>query len=228
MDIVDLCGSGAEYEEIKGGIRLEIKSAALAIIGDLETRFLKLDVVTGFCIMDPKFWRLHGFRDTRSGRKELEILLDHFDVEKTVGCQVHSPIVDSEAARSELAHFGSMMKSYSYRSTWAAQLKVLKGSTARVELPNMTKLLEIILVVPFQSVHTERGFSACNRIKNRLCNRLLEPHLNACARVGVEKVPLRMVDFEEVKIVRRDMKSRYRLIDDHTSEMAKTIEKEEG
>ena len=36
------------------------------------------------------------------------------------------------------------------------------------------------------------------------------------------------MDFEEVKVVWRDMKSRYRLIDDHTSEMAKTIEKEEG
>ena len=63
--------------------------------------------------MDPKFWRLHGLKDTRSDRKELEILLDHFGVEKSVGCQVHLPIVDSEAARSELAHLGSMMKSYS-------------------------------------------------------------------------------------------------------------------
>ena len=125
----------------------------------------------------------------------LRILLDHFGVDKTVGCQVHSPIVDSEAARSELEHFGSMMKSYSDCSTWAAQVKVLEDSTARVELPNMMKLLEISLVLPFQSVHTERGFSACNRIKNRLRNRLLEPHLNACVRVGVEKVPLRMVDF---------------------------------
>ena len=86
MDIVNLCNSGAKYKEIKGGIRHEIKSAALAIIGDLETRFPKLDVVIGFCIMDPKFWRLHGLKDTHSGRKELEILLDHFGVEKNVGC----------------------------------------------------------------------------------------------------------------------------------------------
>ena len=48
MDIVDLCNSSAEYEEIKGGIRHEIKSTALAIIGDSETRFPKLDVVIGF------------------------------------------------------------------------------------------------------------------------------------------------------------------------------------
>ena len=33
-----------------------------------------------------------------------------------------------------------------------------------------------------------------------------------------------MVDFEEVKVVWRDMQTRYRLIDDHTSEMANTIE----
>ena len=120
------------------------------------------------------------------------------------------------------------MKSYSDCSTWAAQVKVLEDSIARVELPNMMKLLEISLVLPFQSVHTEGGFLACNRIKNRLHNRLLEWHLNACMRVGVEKAPLRMVVFEEVKVVWRDMKSRYRLIDDHTSEMAKTIEEEEG
>ena len=77
-------------------------------------------------------------------------------------------------------------------------------------------------------MHTERGFSAYNGIKKRLRNRLLEPHLNACVRVGVEKVPLRMVVFEEVKVVWRDTKSIYRLIDDRTSEMAKTIEEEEG
>ena len=156
--------------------------------------------------MDPKFWRLHGLKDTRNGQKELEVLLDYFGAEKTVGCQVHLPIVDSEVARSELAHFGSMMKSYSDCSTWAAQLTVPEDSTARVELPNMLKLLQISLVLPFQSVHTERGFSACNRIKNCLRNRLLEPHLNACVRVGVEKVPLRMVVFEEVKVVWRDTK----------------------
>ena len=98
MDIVDLCNSGAEYEEVKGGNGHEIKSATLAVINDLETRFPKLDVVTGFCIMDPKFWRLHGLKDMRSGRKELGIFLDHFGAEKTVGCQVHSSIVESEPA----------------------------------------------------------------------------------------------------------------------------------
>ena len=105
---------------------------------------------------------------------------------------------------------------------------MLEDSTSRVELPSMMKLLEISLVLPFQSVHSESEFSASNRIKNRLRDRLLEPHLNACERVGVEKVPLRMVDFEELKVVWRDMKSRYHLIDDHTSEMAKTIVEEEG
>ena len=76
-------------------------------------------------------------------------------------------------------------------------------------------------------MHTKRGFSSCNRIKNRLRNRLLEQHLNACVRIGVEKVLLRMENFEEIKAVWRDMKSRYRLIDGHTSEMAKEIEEEE-
>ena len=81
MDIVDLCNSGAEYEEVKGGIGHEIKSAPLAVIGDLETRFPKLDVMTGFCIIDIVFWRLHGLKDIRRSRKELEILLDYFAAE---------------------------------------------------------------------------------------------------------------------------------------------------
>ena len=37
-----------------------------------------------------------------------------------------------------------------------------------------------------------------------------------------------MVDFEEVKSVWRDMKSRYCLIDYHTREMVKKMEEEEG
>ena len=118
---------------------------------------------------------------------------------------MHSPIVDSEAARAELVHFGNVMKSYSDCSTWSVQVKVLEDSTARVELPNMMKLLDISLVSPFQSVPTERGFSACNFINNRLCNRLLEAHLYTCVRVGVEKVPMRAVDSEELKLVWRDI-----------------------
>ena len=86
MEIVDLCDSGAEYEEVKGGICHEIKSAALLVIDDLETRFRKLDVMTGFCIIDLKFCTLHGLEDTPRGWKELEIFLDHIGVEKTVGC----------------------------------------------------------------------------------------------------------------------------------------------
>ena len=70
-------------------------------------------------------------------------------MEKTVGCKVHAPIVESEAARAELAHFGSIMKSYNESSTWAAQAEVLQDSTTRAELPNMMKLLEISLVLPF-------------------------------------------------------------------------------
>ena len=88
----------------------------------------------------------------------MEILLDHFGVEKTVGCQVHSSIVDSEAANAELAHFGSIMKSYSDCPTWAAQAKVLEDSAARVEVPNRMILLEISFVLPFQSVHTDVDF----------------------------------------------------------------------
>ena len=141
---------------------------------------------------------------------------------------MHSPIADSEAARAELAHFGSMLMSYSNFSAWSGHTKVLEDITARFELPNMMKLLEINLVLPFRSVHTKRVFSACNRIKNHLLIRLLEPQLNACVRVGAEKVPLRMVDLEEVKTVWRDMESRYRLIDNHTSEMVKEIEEEDG
>lgn len=37
-----------------------------------------------------------------------------------------------------------------------------------------------------------------------------------------------MLDFEEVKVVWMDIKSRYRLNDDCTSEMVKEIEEEEG
>ena len=86
MDIVVLCNSGAKYREVKGGIRHEIRSAAFPVVSDLATRFPKFDWVTGFCVMDPKFWRLHELKGTYHGRKELEILLDHFDVENTVGC----------------------------------------------------------------------------------------------------------------------------------------------
>ena len=50
------------------------------------------------------------------------------------------------------------MKKNSDFLIWVARVKVLEDSTARVELPKMMKLPDISLVLPFQSVHTKRGF----------------------------------------------------------------------
>ena len=90
MEIVDPCDCSAEYEKIKGGNRQKIRSTALAAIGDLET-FSKTwcgDSILHYRsqILEITWTQGHQGHQGLRGRKELTILLDHFDVDKIVGC----------------------------------------------------------------------------------------------------------------------------------------------
>ena len=64
--------------------------------------------------------------------------------------------------------------------------------------PHMTKLWQIVLVIPTSTTSCERRFSTQNHIKFTLrCSLVLET-LETQMRVAMTKVPIKAIDFEQV------------------------------
>ena len=73
--------------------------------------------------------------------------------------------------------------------------------------PHMTKLWQIVLVIPTSTASYETGFSTQNHIKSTLrCSLVLET-LEAQMGVAMAKVPIEAIDFEQVWIKWCAMKS---------------------
>ena len=74
---------------------------------------------------------------------------------------------------------------------------------------HMSKLWQIVLVIPVNTASCERGFSTQNHIKSTLrCSLVLET-LEIQMRVAMAKVPIEAIDFEQVWIKWCAMKSRH-------------------
>ena len=74
--------------------------------------------------------------------------------------------------------------------------------------PHMTKLWQVVIVIPTSTASCERGFSTQNHIKSTLrCSLVLET-LEAQMRVAMAKIPIEAIDFEQVWVKWCAMKGR--------------------
>ena len=71
--------------------------------------------------------------------------------------------------------------------------------------PQISYLLSIILILPVSSVPCERGFSAANRIKTKLRNRLMVQSLDILLRISIEGPPF---DFTRALVLYKNIKQR--------------------
>ena len=63
---------------------------------------------------------------------------------------------------------------------------------------HMTKLWQVVLVIPTSTTSCERGFFTQNHIKSTLrCSLVLET-LKAQMKVAMAKIPIEAIDFEQV------------------------------
>ena len=74
--------------------------------------------------------------------------------------------------------------------------------------PQISYLLSIILILPVSSVPCERGFSAANRIKIKLRNRLIVQSLDILLRISIEGPPIEQFDFTRALALYKNIKQR--------------------
>ena len=71
----------------------------------------------------------------------------------------------------------------------------LLGTHHKKEIPNLLQLASIALILPTSTAECERGFSAQNRIKTALRNRLTTSRLNVLMTIDIEGPTLGKFDF---------------------------------
>lgn len=131
------------------------------------------DVVNAFAILSlPNVCFQSGDLSTY-GNEELETLLSYYGSPREMQSGEFVPaIVDAEKCRIERNFTKELVVREHYPVGQIAELWKVMATHHRDEVQNLIKLSQLALVLPTNPAGCERGFSAQNRIKNALRNRL--------------------------------------------------------
>ena len=78
---------------------------------------------------------------------------------------------------------------------------ILFLSHYRAQFPNLTQVVEILLIFPMSNAKVERGFSAMRRIKTDWCSLLAENMLGPIKRITIDGCPMK--DFDPKRAVQK-------------------------
>ena len=107
------------------------------------------------------------------------------------------PDIDCSALESEWKSIKHFMSS-AYRNTdMKSFLMLVSDATLKDLFPQLSRLASIALILPVSTAECERCFSAMNRIKTNLRNRLQTSTLCQLITISVEGMPLEHFDFEK-------------------------------
>ena len=81
---------------------------------------------------------------------------------------------------------------------WAILKLLASNSSVKTLYPQLSKLAMITLILPVSTAECERCFSAMNRIKTDLRNRLFTITLDSLIRISIEGPSLDDFNFEKV------------------------------
>ena len=129
------------------------------------------------------------------GNEQLEKLIEFYGKEKDGENVVHEPIIDGEKTRQEWSYLKELLVRQHYPTDSMTKLWELLGTHHKEEIPNLLQLASIALILPTSTAECKRGFSAQNRIKTALRNRLTTSRLNVLMTIDIEGPTLRKFDF---------------------------------
>ena len=164
---------------------------------NLQQRFPieSTDVVNAFAILSLRNVRFQTEDLSTYGNEELETLLSYYgSAKKMQSGEVVPAIVDAEKCRIEWNFTKELVVREHYPVGQIAELWKLMATHHRDEVQNLIKLSQLALVLPTNTAGCERGFSAQNRIKNALRNRLKADRLDVLMTIDIEGPPA--VDFD--------------------------------
>lgn len=130
------------------------------------------------------------------GNEELETLLSHYgSVKKTQGSKDVPAVLDAEKCISEWNFVKELVVREHYPVGHIAELWKMLATHHSDEVQNLIKLCQVALVLLTNTAGCERGFSAQNRIKNALRNRLKAKRLDVLMTIDTEGPPSKDFDF---------------------------------
>ena len=173
-----------------------------AIITGLEDRFPDVADLAAFSIFDPEKLPSTPEEFAVYGEEKLTSLL-------TVYAEGPNADVDREECESEWECFKMLIQNTYSHFTMRQMIRLLcTDSSLQDMFPQLTKLASIAALIPVSTAECERAFSAMNRIKTDLRNRLKTPTLDCLMRISIEGPPLSDFNFERAADIWGGMRNR--------------------
>ena len=120
------------------------------------------------------------------GNKELDILVNHYGKDQTINNVVSEKIVDGDKCFVEWNILKRLVIEQRYPRDRLSGLWKLIFLYHRESVPNLIKLANLALIMPYQTADCERGFSCQNAIKSSKRSQLKADSLNSLMTIKIE------------------------------------------
>ena len=175
--------------------------------GNLSDRFVDsaLIHVSAFKIFDPKYFPTTVSKAAMSnfGEEELKVIIKHYSKSSP---DEHKPPLNDNELRSEYELFHPFVI-HNFQKSGFYSFAITFLQIHSEMYPQISHLLSILVILPVSSVPCERGFSAANRIKTKLRNRLMVQSLDILLRISIEGPPIEQFDFTRGLALYKNIKS---------------------
>jgi hypothetical protein len=191
--------TSAEKQAFKSRIQVVYVQA---IIDKLNDRFPHVELIHAFSLFDPQALPSDEEDITSYGQDKLDVLLSTFG-------EGPNHTVDGDECTSEWECLKSLIHNQYSTMTMRQILRLLcTDKTLRDMFPQLTKLSTVAALIPVSTAECERAFSAMNRIKTNLRNRLKTQTLDCLMRISIEGPPVSDFNFERAADLWGGMRNR--------------------
>ena len=163
------------------------KSYAEAVCKCLEARFSDNGIISAFKILNPSNMPSKRVGLNSWGVADLEVLLNHYAMEKEIGGKTLPPLVNSDECRREFFNFklqGTLdWSDKTFKDVWSM---ITWNEPLQKSYANLLQLAEIARCQCVSTTTCERAFSVQNVIKTRHRNHLNTKHLESIMRLALE------------------------------------------
>ena len=153
---------------------------------NIADRFPSLELIGAFDIFIPPLSNENEERLKSKSKENLDVLLAHYG----------DSLVDGGEVYKEWESFSVLLKEHYTGAKARDVLKDLASESLGLVYPQLAKLAQVCLVIPFTTADCERAFSSMNRIKTTLRNRLKTSTLDNLLRISIEGPELEDFDFD--------------------------------
>ncbi|XP_050391917.1 uncharacterized protein LOC126810731 [Patella vulgata] len=170
---------------------IQVRQTIQTLIDNINDKFPNNDIMAAFCVFSPP--KIPEMEELENyGCKEIGVLLDHFG--NSVPRGNDSMIIERSSAEKEWPTFRTFMAEKSPGLSYLELLSKVSQEGLSKQFPNMTRLMEIGLVIPSSSAVFQQGFTRQNVIKTKLRSCMTLKTLDELMRISMEGPTLQNFD----------------------------------